>query len=504
MNSSTQKLLRNILANQAGFLVSVVVTFFLSPFVINALGGTRYGIWSLIVSLTGNYGLLAFGIQGAMTRYIAHAAATNDRARVNGYFNTAMSFLFASAIMAFIVGMVVALNIDKIFVLPIDLVNEARSACILVTLSAATTFVFGAFDSMLVAHQRFQLINAVGVSTTLIRAGMTIWLLKQGYGFVALAALGSMLTMLNCLIIAVIVKWRYSWLRLSLSGARKSYFKELMNYGYKSFTVGVSFALMYQCDLLVIGSYLPPDRVAIYSVASTVITYLIQLVGTAASTFVPFATDLYAKDKTDELHKFFIIGSGVMYMVGGLLVSGCIIYGESFFSLWIGPEYKESVVILSILIIPQFFSTGTRIGGSLLIGKAQIGSFAVATICNGLCNLILSVILVRHYGIVGVAIGTFVPLVILDAIWLPRFVSSVIGIESRLIYLKSMLPGVGVGFVGFIVASVIRENFLPVSWRIFILNIIAVTFCCIAVSYLFITHVYGIKLRKISVLGNYR
>lgn len=354
MNTPVQKLFKNIVANQAGFLVSVVVTFFLSPFVVHSLGGTRYGIWSLIVSLTGNYGLLAFGIQGAMTRYIAHAAATDDRERVNGYFNTAFLFLLGSAVLAIIVGGIIAMFIDSIFVLPKNLVKEAQSACVLVTFSAASTFAFATFDSLLVAHQRFQLTNAVGTITTLIRAGMTVWLLEQGYGIVALAALGAGLTLINGLVVAVVTKRIYSWLRISLSLARGSYFKELMNYGYKSFTVGIAVALVYQCDLLVIGTYLPPEQVTTYSLASTLITYLIQFVSAIAVTLGPYATDLHAKGKVDELRAFFIQGSCLMYMLGGFIVSGCLFFGKDFFTLWVGPEFADSAVILSILVTPHF------------------------------------------------------------------------------------------------------------------------------------------------------
>lgn len=500
MNTSIQKLLKNILANQIGFFVSVIVTFFLSPFVVHSLGGTRYGIWVLVVSLTGNYSLLAFGIQGAMTRYIAHAAATNDQERVNGYFNTALLFLLGSAVLSVIIGLVVALFIDTIFVIPMDLVKDARSACVLVTFSAAATFSFAAFDSVLIAHQRFQLTNAVGIFTTLVRAGMTVWFLKQGYGIVTLAALGAGLTLFNGLIIAVLAKRIYSWLRLSLTLARRSYFKELMDYGYKSFTVGVAVALVYQCDLLITGAYLAPDRVAIYSFASMVVTYMIQLTSNVASTFGPYATELYAKGKFDDLRNFFIIGSCIMYMLGGLLVAGCIIYGEAFFTLWISPEYKESAVILAILIFPQFFSTGAKVGGSLLVGRAKIGPLAVAAICNGVCNLVLSVLLVRYFGIMGVAVGTLVPLTVMDAIWLPLYVSRVFNIKARSIYLKSMLPGMGIVLIGLMVGYFMRENYPPVSWGPFALNTILVTCCCIVMAYLFITFVKGNKSSNQAVL----
>ena len=51
-------LIRNIVSNWVGFSVQVAVAFFLTPFILHSLGDTRYGIWSLVIGLTGYYGLL--------------------------------------------------------------------------------------------------------------------------------------------------------------------------------------------------------------------------------------------------------------------------------------------------------------------------------------------------------------------------------------------------------------------------------------------------------------
>ncbi len=44
-----------------------MVAFFLTPFVVNSLGSTAYGIWVLLMSLTGYYGLLDLGVSAALT-----------------------------------------------------------------------------------------------------------------------------------------------------------------------------------------------------------------------------------------------------------------------------------------------------------------------------------------------------------------------------------------------------------------------------------------------------
>ncbi len=43
---------RNIVANWIGYGASLVIMFFMSPFVVHTLGDVQYGVWSLMMSLT--------------------------------------------------------------------------------------------------------------------------------------------------------------------------------------------------------------------------------------------------------------------------------------------------------------------------------------------------------------------------------------------------------------------------------------------------------------------
>lgn len=55
--------LRNITANWVGYGLNLVVMFFMSPFVVHTLGDERYGVWTLLVTLTGHMGLQQGGME---------------------------------------------------------------------------------------------------------------------------------------------------------------------------------------------------------------------------------------------------------------------------------------------------------------------------------------------------------------------------------------------------------------------------------------------------------
>lgn len=49
---------RNLAANWIGYGASMVVLFFLSPYMINELGEVEYGLWSLLMVVTGYMAIL--------------------------------------------------------------------------------------------------------------------------------------------------------------------------------------------------------------------------------------------------------------------------------------------------------------------------------------------------------------------------------------------------------------------------------------------------------------
>src|SRR5205807_1824755 len=79
----THIVFRNVGSTWVLTLVTIVVTYALTPFVIHTLGPAGYGTWTLITSMTGYMGLLALGVPMASVRYLAQHVAEGDRRKTN-------------------------------------------------------------------------------------------------------------------------------------------------------------------------------------------------------------------------------------------------------------------------------------------------------------------------------------------------------------------------------------------------------------------------------------
>src|SRR5699024_6082252 len=108
--SKAQLLFRGAGLRFLTILVSITSSFFLAPFVIHSLGDRWYGLWVLIGSFIGSYGLLDLGISSATQRYIAYAIPRNDPNELNTIIAASLTlFSFIAVIVLLVTLGIVAL-----------------------------------------------------------------------------------------------------------------------------------------------------------------------------------------------------------------------------------------------------------------------------------------------------------------------------------------------------------------------------------------------------------
>ena len=71
-----RQIIKNVGSSWFSLGINVLVGLFLSPFLVHYLGDSAFGIWVLIFSITGYYGLFDLGIRSSLIRYVSKFTAT--------------------------------------------------------------------------------------------------------------------------------------------------------------------------------------------------------------------------------------------------------------------------------------------------------------------------------------------------------------------------------------------------------------------------------------------
>jgi O-antigen/teichoic acid export membrane protein len=175
----------------------------------------------------------------------------------------------------------------------------------------------------------------------------------------------------------------------------------------------------------------------------------------------PLASEIDAREEPGRLQQLLLDSATFSMMVVLPIAVTFLLRGESFIGLWMGPAYAPLAGrVLFVLTLPLLFHAGAYGTGGLLLGIGRHKPLAPLMVVEGLCNLALSIILVRRFGIVGVAWGTAIPNLISSVLFWPWFARRTFGIEpTRYVFTIWVRPAVAI--LPFAILSYCIERF----WR---------------------------------------
>jgi O-antigen/teichoic acid export membrane protein len=431
MKFNKGQILKNVGSSWFSLGVNVVVGIFLSPFILHRLGDDAFGLWILIFSVTGYYGLFDLGIRSSIVRYVAKYSATDEHEELNRLVNTAMFSYSGIGIVAMLITLIATYFVDSIFRIPAEFLVTARWLLFMVGISVSLGFPLGVFSGILEGLQRFYLLNFVNVSSTLLRAVLIVFALRHGGGLLTVAFITVSLPLLNGFVNAAAV-FRHLRLRLGLQHVSRESLRRIASYSGTTFLIIVAGRLRFKTDALVIGTFMSAAAITYFTIGSRLVDYASELVSSLAQIFVPMSSQSHATGDLDALRKIFVVGNRACAFIIFPITAVLTVLGKSVIEAWVGPKYvATSYPVMLVLLYPMTLMLAQSASGRTLWGMAKHRTWAWVVLAEGASNLILSVILVRPYGIMGDAIGTAIPLACSMILFLPRHLCRLLGINLR-------------------------------------------------------------------------
>jgi O-antigen/teichoic acid export membrane protein len=403
---------KNLTANWVGYGLNLLIMFFMSPFVVHTLGDVRYGVWSLMMTMTGYLGLVEIGTRGGLGRFINYYLGKEDIAKLNGVLNTALAMFLAAGLilLAVATGLIVAL--PTIFPkVPDRMVPTAQWVLVLVAINVWMSFFSAAFRQILTAHERFEYTNGVDLTVMLLRTVSTLSVLSMGGGLVLLAVTHTIAGGFGVLAAYLLARRVFPKLELTPRLISRERFKELFGFSIWAFIGSLSYRLLYSADTIVIAILLGPKWVTFYAIGGMLLYKSRAILNQAVAVFRPGMLQACAREDWAGLRMDFRRASNLVMGIGILLFGGMIAFGHEFIMLWMGPKYEISYQVLLILTVSSFPAVAASACAPVYSGLNRMKLAAVLTLLQGLINLgaTLMFVLILKWGVIGVAWGTFYP-----------------------------------------------------------------------------------------------
>src|SRR5262249_50579405 len=152
--------------------------------------------------------------------------------------------------------------------------------------------------------------------------------------------------------------------------------------------------------------------VTLYEGPSRFVALLIQLTGIGNSALLPFASQLEATRRTETLTALLLRAS--RYVSAFVAPIGLLsaVVAKALLVAWVGPAFAAGERPAIVLASLQVLLVSLSVGHTIIVGTGKLPGRLPVILAIVALNLVLSVVLVRRIGILGVALGTVIAAVL--------------------------------------------------------------------------------------------
>lgn len=440
MTASAPSVKLNVLASWGAHAVTVVVGFFLMPYVIRTLGDHQYGTWVFINSLASYAGLLYFGFGDTISRYVAKYHAAGEYRRMNEVVTLVLTIYLVMGGVALLVAAGLAWGTPWLSSWQGQELLEVRLTILVLGLNVATGLSGSVFGGVLMGARRFDLERAVSFWSDLARLAAIVLFLQQEWGILTIALIYWFMTAFENLAYLVLAYRSVPELRVRREFLNRQTLKECSSFSSMAFLNAIAYQMTYATDSVVIGFMMGTDEIVPYYLALRLTHFLRQPIDKIAQICMPTAGALSTQTDRRKLHQFLTKAYGFVFLLVTGVFIGAWFFGGDVIRTWMGDGYDESHHILTVLLGAQVVALPCGVLRAFLFGLGEVRAPAILYLVEAVCNLILSIVLCSFWGLIGVAWGTIVPVVVIELSLLLPIALKRLGLPFLRLWNEALLP----------------------------------------------------------------
>jgi O-antigen/teichoic acid export membrane protein len=466
----------NVFFSLLSFASSIILAFFLSPYILRQLGDARYGIWALFGELLSYYGLLDFGVRGALNYYVGKSLANQRAEDVRRYVSSAFAGLTAISAAAFAAsaGLVFLLRhvLIKGTVDPIEVLGSA----LLFLLIFCVGMPLELFAAVLVGSRRQFLVSASEIVSRLVATLLMFLGLRWWPGLLVLVAAQLTGKIIYWISIVRNTRRHVPEAVISLGAVNWRALRQLGGYGGQNAFINVSWLLVNRKDVTLITAFLGARWVPHYSFARLLIQSISDACSSITQALRPNLIHHWARGEYPQAYAIYYTAARYSSFLVTMCAAFLLGFAKEFFSLWIGSRFVTGPVlfrtdlVLYLLLAAQIPRMGHSISWQLLFATYKQKALSVLVACEGVVNLTLALCLVRGYGVVGIALATTIPMLISHGIVLPLLMRRLVGISLRRYLLEGVGRPLAAASVVWAFGLILKRALPPLGWRPLLLD----------------------------------
>lgn len=433
---------------QGGYLNLAVtwgVQALLVPLLLHRLGRDAFGLYATLTSLAGYFALLTFGSALTVPRYVAQHAARNDRAGLNAFASTYLTLHVGIALAGLAIAAAAMPVLASRLEVPLGLQPLVSRAWMLVAGAWALGLVGGLCQSFLNGLGDVGLANVVNSVRTVMTLLAAWAAIESGGGLTRVLAALLVSSLLGTVVAFAIVRHRRPDIRMDIGATDRAILRETLRPAAWYFLMQVAALVVTGTDNLIIGSTLGVGEVAGYAVAFQLWAMSLALLWAGVDALQPFVTKWDVEQDHDRLRTAYLKATAFSVAGAGVFALVLVLAGQRVIALWVGDTVTIDRRVLFVFAGMLLTATPIHTAALVLAGMGKHRRVALGGAAEAVLNIVISLILVRSLGVLGVALGTLLSGLLTNAWIAPTTANREMGIPLG-IYLRwvgpALVPGV--------------------------------------------------------------
>jgi O-antigen/teichoic acid export membrane protein len=403
---------RNLSTRYLAIATEAALGVLILPFNVSHLGTAAYGLWVLAASVTAYFSVVDMGYSGALVKFVAQYRTRGDVRALNEILSTLFFVFVVAALVMYAAAGVLAVYVNDVFHLAPDQTRTARIVLLIVTMNVAASTAFSVFGGVINGFQRYDLNNLVGTVSSGATAVVNVLVLLAGRGLLELVLAMTAVRVLTLWVYRANAYRVFPGLRISAALFRRERLREVTGFSIHMAVIDWANKLNYSVDALVIGAFLNTSAVALWAIAQRLAELSQRIANQLNDILFPAVVENDTAARLDRLQRIFVEGTKLSLATVVPLAGTMILFARPLVHAWVGPDFDSSVPILQILSAIVIVRVGNATGMTLLKGAGSHRVVSATNIATAVCNVGLSIAMVRPLGLPGVALGTLVPVVL--------------------------------------------------------------------------------------------
>jgi O-antigen/teichoic acid export membrane protein len=486
----------NLAANLVALLLSIIINFFLTPFIVENIGQAAYGFIALANSMITYITVVTLAINSMANRFISIQIFKGNINKANQYFSSVVIANLLVSSLVIVVCVPLIINLDKFISIPVELHIDVKWLFSLILINFIINLISVIYTVGVFVKDKLYL-NSIRSAQSVFLKGLALVALFAVFDarllFVGIATLVA--TVFALLWNRYYTRKLTPFLKITVKDFKFLSIKELISSGIWNSINKLSSILHDGLSLLICNILIGPGPMGLMSIAKVVPSMVYNTLGSITSVFSPNLTKNFAYSKPDAMVNTLNNSIKIMGTLLNVPIVVFIAFGREFFQLWVPSTDTDAIYIVAVLsIAPLILSGSTACIYDVfsITNKLKLQSLVVLAVACLDLALILFTLKVTDFGIYAiVAIPCFTSY-IKNLVFTFPYAAHCIG-QKWYIFYRPAFRSVFCVIVSFFTINSLKRFMDSSTWLEFFLSVAISSIICLIINALLIWNLNDYK-----------